>query len=69
MNTTMLNNTRSNAFQQTPGGLDLSPLRLTALTYLAEARIKEDYEQMNDIVLYAKEFGATGREINAVLGV
>lgn len=69
MNTTAINRTQANNYQQKTGGLDLSPLRLTALTYLAEARIKEGYEQMNDIVLYAKEFGATDREINAVLGV
>lgn len=68
MNTTTLNTTRNNALQQTTGALDLSALKLTALTYLAEARVQEDYEQMTDIVLYAKEFGATDREIDAVLG-
>lgn len=67
MKTTTFNRIRTNAGQQTTSGLDLSPLKLTALTYLAEARIKEDYEQMADIVQSAKEFGASMREIKTVL--
>lgn len=67
MKTTTFNRIQTNAGQPTTGGLDLSPLRLTALTYLAEARIKENYEQMADIVQYAKEFGASAREIKTVL--
>ena len=49
------------------GGLDLSALKLTALHYLAEARAKEDYEQMGQIVHYAGEFGAGFEEINKIL--
>lgn len=49
--------------------LNLSTLKFTALMYLVEAGRKEDYEQMNEIIRYAREFGATTEEINAILGI
>ncbi|MGE0268941.1 MAG: hypothetical protein AB7S78_10865 [Candidatus Omnitrophota bacterium] len=67
MNQTTLNRLQTNAHQQTTSGIDLNPLKLTALLYLAETRARENYELMGEIVHYAREFGATNQEIRAVL--
>lgn len=45
------------------GDVNLTPLKVTALTYLREARINEEYETMSELVRYAREFGADRREI------
>lgn len=38
-------------------------LKITALIYLREARINEEYENMTELVRYARQFGADRREI------
>lgn len=43
------------------------PVKLTALWYLKEALVKEDYEICSDLIAIAKEFGANDFEIYALL--
>ena len=43
------------------------PLKLTALLYLKEALIREQYEKCPDIVALAQEFGAASFEIQDLL--
>ena len=43
------------------------PLKLTALWYLKEALVREQYEKCAEIVALAKEFGAADFEINLLL--
>lgn len=43
------------------------PVRLTALIYLKEALLKEQYEACGDIITIAREFGARDREIKDLL--
>jgi hypothetical protein len=43
------------------------PLKLTALLYLREALLKEDYETCAQIVQIAKEFGAADFEVDYLL--
>ncbi|MCA9393692.1 MAG: hypothetical protein KC900_05775 [Candidatus Omnitrophica bacterium] len=45
------------------GDVNLAPLKITALIYLREARINEEYENMTELVRYARQFGADRREI------
>ena len=47
--------------------LNLTPLKVTALSYLREARSREEYEQMAELIRYAREFGATEREVALIL--
>lgn len=61
------NRTRNRLTGQLAADLNLTPLKVTALAYLSEARNQEQYEQMTEIVRYAREFGATNQEIRAVL--
>ncbi len=49
------------------GDLDLTPLKVTALTYLREALVKEDYENMDELVRYARVFGADEQEVAQTL--
>ena len=44
-----------------------NPLRLTALLYLREALQSENYETCNEIIAYARRFGATVRQIKNLL--
>jgi len=43
------------------------PVRLTALLYLSEALRAERYEECEEIVQVAQEFGATQNEIRSLL--
>ena len=43
------------------------PLKLTALLYLKEALVREQYEKCAEIVAIAKEFGAAGFEVRDLL--
>ena len=43
------------------------PLKVTALWYLKEALVREQYEKCSEIVATAKEFGASDFEINLLL--
>ena len=43
------------------------PLKLTALLYLKEALVREQYEKCPDIVALAQEFGAAPFEIQDLL--
>ncbi len=43
------------------------PVKLTALLYLKEAIEIERYEQCQDLITIAKEFGAIDREIQDLL--
>ena len=43
------------------------PLKVTALWYLKEALIREQYEKCADIIALAKEFGAADFEIQDLL--
>ena len=43
------------------------PLKVTALWYLKEALIREQYEKCTEIVAFAKEFGAADFEIQDLL--
>ena len=45
----------------------IHPLKVTALWYLKEALVREQYEKCAEIVATAKEFGATDFEINLLL--
>jgi hypothetical protein len=42
-------------------------LRVTALSYLKEALVKERYEECADLIAAAKRFGATGRDIRVTI--
>ena len=42
-------------------------LKITALWYLKDALVREQYEKCADIVAVAKEFGATDFEIDLLL--
>ncbi len=54
-----------------PGGknarLSHHPVRITALLYLKEALIREQYEKCTELIATAKEFGATPNEIRYLL--
>ncbi len=43
------------------------PVKLTALLYLKEALLREQYEKCTEIVALAKEFGALPYEIQDLL--
>ena len=43
------------------------PLKLTALLYLKEALVREQYEKCAEIVALAQEFGAAAFEIQDLL--
>lgn len=43
------------------------PLKLTALLYLKEALLKQQYEVCKDIISTAKEYGAQDAEIRNLL--
>ncbi len=43
------------------------PLKLTALLYLKEALIREQYEKCAEIIALAQEFGAASFEIQDLL--
>ena len=45
----------------------LHPLKVTALWYLKEALIREQYEKCAEIIASAKEFGAEDFEIRDLL--
>ena len=45
----------------------LHPLKITALWYLKEALIREQYEKCAEIAALAKEFGAADFEIQDLL--
>jgi len=47
--------------------LGKNPLKLTALLYLKEALLKEQYEVCRDVIATAREFGATAAEIRNLL--
>ena len=66
MKTQTINRTREFT-QQTDKRLNFETLKFTALSYLTEARHNEDYEQMGEIITYAREFGAGPDEISAIL--
>ena len=44
-----------------------NPIKLTALYYLRESLMKENYEQCAEIIGIAKEFGASPFEIQLLL--
>ena len=69
MRTTTINRLQRYGTRRNSGALDLGPLRLTALSYLAEARAQENYEQMGEILRYASEFGAKENDLQVVLGL
>ncbi len=48
--------------------LDLSPLKITTLIYVIEALVDEKYEEMRELIHFAREFGATDQEVNIALG-
>jgi hypothetical protein len=43
------------------------PVKLTALLYLKEALLKQQYEICPELIAVAKEFGAAEAEIRALL--
>ena len=43
------------------------PLVLTALLYLREALIREEYEKCRELIAVAEEFGAQEKEISYLL--
>ncbi len=43
------------------------PVRLTALIYLKQALVKEQYEICRDLIAIAKEFGATETQVANLL--
>ena len=43
------------------------PIKLTALLYLKEALLRQQYELCPEIIAVAKEFGAAGFEIQDLL--
>lgn len=43
------------------------PVKLTALLYLKEALIREQYEKCPDLIAVAKEFGALPYEVQDLL--
>ena len=43
------------------------PVKLTALLYLRQALLKEDYEICSDLIAIAKEFGASDTQIRNLL--
>jgi len=50
-------------------GVRRHPLKITALLYLREALLKEQYEKCREIIESAKELGADYREIQNILEV
>lgn len=44
-----------------------NPVKLTALLYLKEALLEERYETCAEVIAIAREFGAEGFEIQALL--
>ncbi len=43
------------------------PVKLTALIYLKQALLKEEYESCADLISIAKEFGAKDSEVQNLL--
>ncbi|MBP9853959.1 MAG: hypothetical protein KBD53_03725 [Candidatus Omnitrophica bacterium] len=69
MNIRMFNEAQVNTRPQPQTeGLDLSPLKITALIYVIEALVDEKYEEMRELIHFAREFGATDQEVNIALG-
>lgn len=50
-------------------GLNLAPLKHTALLYIREARDAENFEVMAEMIEAAREFGAVEAEIQHALRV
>ena len=48
-------------------GVVKHPVRLTALLYLKEALLKEQYEICAEVIALAQEFGATASEVQGLL--
>ena len=44
-----------------------NPLKLTALIYLKEALLKQNYEICREVITLAKEFGASDDEVRDLL--
>jgi hypothetical protein len=43
------------------------PIVLTALLYLREALVREEYEKCRELIAIAEEFGASERDVNYLL--
>ena len=63
----MLKTTISNAPEHRRTATMKHPVKLTALLYLKEALIREQYEKCTEIIAVAKEFGAKTFEIQDLL--
>ena len=59
--------TKRNSMDGKRSQVQKHPVKLTALLYLKEALLKENYEACGDIIATAKEFGAAGFEIQDLL--
>ena len=47
--------------------MNRNPVKLTALLYLKEALVRQQYEHCRDIIAVAKEFGAADVEVQDLL--
>lgn len=59
--------TIQNAYPQRRRAVNRDPVKLTALLYLKEALVKQQYEVCPDIIAVAKEFGADEVEVQDLL--
>ena len=59
--------TIQNAYPQRRKAVSRNPVKLTALLYLKEALVKQQFEHCQDIISVAKEFGAGEVEIQDLL--
>lgn len=57
----LFKNIKKNRFQ------DREALKVTALDYLKDALVNEEYEQCSELIRLAKEFKASADEVRAVL--
>lgn len=60
-------NTKVNFRRRDTGRGNRDPVRLTALLYLKEALLNENYEECRDIISIAYEFGASENEVQNLL--
>ena len=56
-----------NAYPRRRKFVNRNPVKLTALLYLKEALVRQQYENCRDIIAVAKEFGAADVEVQDLL--
>lgn len=58
---------KENTGEYRRGRVKKNPLKFTALLYLKEALLRENYERCAEIIALAKEFGAAPFEVRDLL--